>query len=176
MLTLSQQVIFEDLAKKIVQEVRHILKTKPIQRKSVRTKEGKVTTSTFSAPVSASGKLASSVRFEVTDTHINIYGESYIYTLIYGRKPTKNSGSGEVSKGIRKWISSKNISSDISENQLVYLISRKIHKYGNSIYLFSGSNNSGLLDNVLNDALKREFKDKFTREIKDEVVNTFNGN
>lgn len=177
MLTLSQQVIFEDLAKKLVIEIKHILKTKNIPRKSVRYEKGERRTSNFASPVSATGRLAESVKFEITEDAILIKADAYIYTLIYGRKPTQNKGTwSDAKEDIKKWIRAKNIQSDISENQLAYLITRKITREGNSIYLFSGSNNSGLLNNVLTDTLKKEFGGKFTKDLKDGIVQTFNGN
>ena len=178
MLTLSQQVIFEDLAKKIVNELKLILKTKNIPRKSVRYEKGERITKNFSSPVSASGKTAEAVRFEVTDNAILIYAPSHVYTLIYGRKPTSNSGSWSDSKSdIRSWIRNKpNFTLVGSEDQAIYLITRKITREGNSIYLFSGSNNSGLLNNILTQALKQEFSDKFTKDLKDGIIQEFNGN
>jgi hypothetical protein len=178
MLTLSQQVIFEDLAKKIVNELKLILKTKNIPRKSVRYENGERVTRKFASPVSATGKLANSVKFEITDTAILIKADSYIYTLIYGRKPTSNKGSwgAQAKDDIKRWISAKGIRADIDENQLAYLITRKITREGNSIYLFSGSNNSGLLNNILTQALKQEFSDKFTKDFKEGIIQEFNGN
>lgn len=177
MLTLSQQVIFEDLAKKLVAEIKHILKTRNIPRKSVRYEKGERITRNFSAPVSATGRLAESVKFEITEDAILIKAESYIYTLIYGRKPTQSKGGwSNAQEDIKKWIRAKGIQSDISENQLAFLITRKITREGNSIYLFSGSNNSGLLNNVLSDALKNEFNGKFTKDLKEGIIQKFNGN
>ena len=180
MLTLSQQVIFDELAKGIIQELKHIFKTRNIPRTSVRYENGERITSNFSAPVSASGNLIKAVRYEITDTAILIYAPSYVYTLIYGRKPTRGTGNGSVKDSIRKWMDSKGISSTLSseaeKNQVAYLITRKIHREGNSIYLFSGSNNSGLLNNVLTEALKKEFNNKFTKDLKDGIIQEFNGN
>lgn len=178
MLTLSQQVIFEDLAKKLVLEIKHVLKTKNIPRKSVRYEKGERITRNFASPVSATGRLAESVKFEITEDAILIKADAYIYTLIYGRKPTSTSGTwgAKAQDDIKKWIRAKGIQSDISENQLAFLITRKITREGNSIYLFSGSNNSGLLNNVLTDALKNEFSGKFTKDLKEGIIQEFNGN
>jgi hypothetical protein len=177
MLTLSQQVIFEDLAKKLVAEVKRILKTKNIPRKSVRYEKGERITRNFTSPVSATGRLAESVNFEITEDAILIKADAYIYTLVYGRKPTSTKGGwSSAQSDIKKWIRAKGIQSDISENQLAFLITRKITREGNSIYLFSGSNNSGLLNNVLSETLKKEFSGKFTKDLKDGIVQTFNGN
>jgi len=177
MLTLSQQVLFENFAKSVIEQIKIILKTKNIPRKSVRYEGGERTESTFAAPVQSSGRLAASLNFEITDDAILIKGEGYIYTLIYGRKPTSSKGTWKsANEDIKKWIRAKGIQADISENQLAYLITRKITREGNSIYLFSGSKNSGLLNNVLTDALKKEFNSNFTKSVKDGIVKEFNGN
>lgn len=176
MLTLQTQIVVEQFAKQIIEETKRVFKTKNIPRKSVRFEQGKKIETTFSAPVSATGSLANSLRYELTDTHLIVYANDYAYYLIYGRKPTTKSGSGEVKRDILKWIRAKGIQSDINENQLAYLISRKIHRFGNSIYLFSGNNNSGLLNNILTDALKREYNDKFVSQLGEDLQAEFNGN
>ena len=173
MLTLSQQVLIEQFAQKVITDLRIVLKTKPIPRKSVRYEQGKRIEKTFSAPVSASGKLANSLRYEITDTQLIIWGEDYIYFSIYGRSPTTKAGSGTVKDKIKQWIKDKGITSDISENQLAYLISRKIHREGNSIYLFSGKKNTGLLDNVITNEMIKDFNDKFTKQIEADIAAEF---
>ena len=75
MLTLSQQVLIEQFAKKVIEDLRIVLKTKPIPRKSVRYEQGKRIEKSFSAPVSASGKLANTLRYEITDTQLIIWGK-----------------------------------------------------------------------------------------------------
>lgn len=173
MLTLSQQILIEQFAQKVITDLKIILKTKPIQRKSVRYEQGKRIEKSFSAPVSASGKLANSLRYEITDTQLVIYSEDYIYFSIYGRAPTTKAGPGTVKDKIKQWIKDKGITSDISENQLAYLISRKIHREGNSIYLFSGKKNTGLLDNVITNEMIKDFNDKFTKQIEADIAAEF---
>jgi len=173
MLTLSQQILLEQFAQKVITDLRIVLKTKPIPRKSVKYEQGKRIEKTFSAPVSASGRLANSLRYEITDTQLIIWGEDYIYFSIYGRAPTTKAGSGTVKDKIKQWIKDKGITSDISENQLAYLISRKIHREGNSIYLFSGKKNTGLLDNVITNEMIKDFNDKFTKQIEADIAAEF---
>ena len=173
MLTLSQQVLLEQFAQKVIEDLKIVLKTKPIPRKSVRYEDGKRIEKSFSAPVSASGKLADSLTYEITDTQLIIKGSDYIYFSIYGRAPTTKAGSGTVKDKIKQWIKDKGIQSDISENQLAYLISRKIHREGNSIYLFSGKKNTGLLDNVITTEMVKEFNDKFTKQIEADIAEEF---
>lgn len=173
MLTLSQQILIEQFAQKVIEDLKIVLKTKPIPRKSVRYEQGKRIEKSFSAPVSASGRLANSLRFEITENQLIIWGEDYIYFSIYGRSPTTKAGSGTVKDKIKQWIKDKGIQSDISENQLAYLISRKIHREGNSIYLFSGKKNTGLLDNVITNEMVKEFNDKFTKQIESDIAEEF---
>jgi hypothetical protein len=173
MLTLSQQILLEQFAQKVIDDLKIVLKTKPIPRKSVRYEDGKRIEKSFSAPVSASGKLADSLTYEITDTQLIIKGSDYIYFSIYGRAPTTKAGSGTVKDKIKQWIKDKGITSDISENQLAYLISRKIHREGNSIYLFSGKKNTGLLDNVITQQMVKEFNDKFTKQIEADIAEEF---
>jgi hypothetical protein len=173
MLSLSQQILIEQFAQKVIADLKIVLKTKPIQRKSVKYINGERNESVFSAPISASGKLADSLRYEITDNQLIIYSEDYIYYSIYGRAPTTKTGSGAVKDKIKQWIKDKGITSDISENQLAYLISRKIHREGNSIYLFSGKNNTGLLDNVITQQMINDFNDKFTKQIEADIAAEF---
>lgn len=173
MLTLSQQILIEKFAEEIIDNLRKELNTKQIPRKSVRYEKGVRTETTFSAPVSASGNLAKTLRYDFENNELVIYGQDYIYYLVYGRKPTINKGSGIVKQEIKQWIRDKGIVSTIKENQLAYLISRKIHREGNSIYLFSGKNNTGLLDNVITTEMVKEFNDKFTKQIEVDIAEEF---
>jgi hypothetical protein len=173
MLTLSQQLIIEQFAAKVVAEIKHVLKTKPLTRKSVRYENGTRKESTFNSPVSASGKLANSVRFELTENELIIYAEDYIYFSIYGRKPTTNSGSGTLKDKIKKWISDKGIQSDIDKDTLAFLITRKIHREGNSLYLFSGNKNSGLLENIITSQMINEYNSKFTKQLELDIKSEF---
>lgn len=172
MLTLSQQLIIEQFAAKVVAEIKHVLKTKPLTRKSVRYEGGVRTESTFQSPVSASGKLANSVRFELTETELIIYAEDYIYFSIYGRKPTRTDGDGFVDK-IKEWIKDKGIVSTIDNDTLAFLISRKIYREGNSLYLFSGKKNSGLLENIITSQTIKEYNDKFTKQLELDIQSQF---
>jgi hypothetical protein len=177
MLTLSQQLLIEKFAQKVIDNLKTQLLTKPIPRKSVKYENGVRTESTFQAPVSASGKLARSLRYELTETELIIYSEDYIYFSVYGRKPSVNGTKpGKLIDSIKEWIKDKGITSDISENQLAYLITRKIHREGNSIYLFSGKKNTGLLENVITTEMLKEFNDKFTKQIEADIAEDFKKN
>lgn len=99
-------------------------------------------------PVNASGRLAASLRFEVSESATGytllLYAASYALALEYGRKPGKFP-SLEV---IQQWIEDKGIVPSPDENgrtpgttanakgysQLAYLIARKIANKGTTIY------------------------------------------
>lgn len=100
----------------------------------------------------ASGKTSESINFEVFEDNdkvtFQIVANRNILTLQDGRKPTKNGGNGQVKDSIRQWIKDKGIkaSNGISEDSLVFLITRKIHREG-----YKGT--PGLIDDVINDSL-----------------------
>lgn len=174
MLTLSQQLVIEQFASQVVEDIKKVLRTKQLQRKSVRYEKGQRKETTFSAPVSASGKLANSVRFELTDTQLIIYSDDYIYFSIYGRKPSENGTKpGKLIDSIKQWISDKGIQSDIDKDTLAFLITRKIHREGNSLYLFSGKKNSGLLENIITSQTIKEYNDKFTKQLEIDIQSQF---
>lgn len=174
MLTLSQQLIIEQFAAKVVAEIKNVLKTKPLTRKSVRYEGGVRTESTFQSPVYASGKLANSVRFELTETELIIYAEDYIYFSIYGRKPSVNGTKpGKLIDKIKDWINDKGIQSTIDKDTLAFLITRKIHREGNSLYLFSGKKNSGLLENIITSQMINEYNSKFTKQLELDIKSEF---
>lgn len=170
MLTLSQQVVLSNFAKDLVELVKVQIKSKPIKRVSVRQDKGKVTRYTFNSPVNASGSLLSSITYELTDTSLILKGNDYIYYLLYGRKPTRNSGNGSLKNDIKSWMRSKGIrpTDGISEDTLAFLITRKIHRYGSSIYL-SRQPKPELLQNVLNNTLINNYNAKFTQQLEEEL-------
>lgn len=174
MLTLSQQILIEKLAESIIDNLKNELLTKPIQRKSVRYKDGVRTESAFQSPVSASGRLVKSLRYEITDTEMVVYADDYIYFSVYGRKPSVNGTKpGKLIDRIKQWILDKGITSTVEQNQLAYLITRKIHREGSSIYLFSGKKNTGLLENVLTQQMYKDFTDKFTKQLEIDIAEDF---
>jgi hypothetical protein len=67
-----------------------------------------------------------------------IYGASYVHQMVNGRKP----GKFPPLDAIRNWVRQKGIVSEkISENSLVYLISRKIAKEGIKVPNFYNDGN-----------------------------------
>lgn len=90
--------------------------------------------------IEASGKLSDSVKsqFKIDGTvyEVDFQLEEYWKAVEYGRKPTENGGNGELRRNILQWIRVKPILPTPydgklpTEEQLAYLISRKIHQFG----------------------------------------------
>jgi hypothetical protein len=116
----------------------------------------------------ASGKTMESIQFEVLETRENIIfqveADKTLRTLQEGRGPTKNDGPGAVKNSIRQWIKDKGIRSDIPEESLVYLITRKIHREG-----YKGT--PGLIDDVINDSLIDFIEQEVAELVGNEFVN-----
>lgn len=114
----------------------------------------------------ASGKTMESIQFVAYETRestiLEVVADKTLRTLQDGRGPTKNDGPGAVKNSIRQWIKDKGIRSDIPEESLVYLITRKIHREG-----YKGT--PGLIDDVINDSLF----DLITKEVGELVGDEF---
>lgn len=177
MLTLSQQVVIDAFARELVEMIRNVIKTRPIERVSLRNQNGKQTTRRFSAPVNASGNLAATLRYELTETNLSIYANDYIYKLIWGEPPNENN---KVSNDeIKAWFKTKGIEpeGEMNEDTLASLVVNKIKKHGSSIYLaLATGQNSGLLENIVNERLISEYNNKFTAQLKEEFLSIANGN
>jgi len=116
----------------------------------------------------ASGKLADSIRYEVDESGLRIYGASYIYYLEYGRGPTKNDGPGTLRQRIRGWIDDKGINPDgISKDSLAFVITRKIHREGTEIYKQGGST---LLRDIFNEQMITDLKSEIALSFQDAIV------
>lgn len=170
MLTIAQTIVVEELANEIISRIATAIKTVPLNRVSVRFENGEEKRTSFTATANASGSLIRSLRFEIVNNGLIVYGNDYIYYLIYGRKPTVSGGSGVLKDSIRNWIDAKGITPDdgMSKDTLAFLITRKIHRMGNSIYLASNGANSGLLTNILNENIIKKFNSKFTVTVSEE--------
>lgn len=90
--------------------------------------------------INASGKLSNSVKslFSINGTtyEVDLQLESYWKQIEEGRGPTKSNGDGQLRRSILEWIRVKPILPTPydgklpTEEQLAYLISRKIHMLG----------------------------------------------
>lgn len=162
MIDLKLRIVLEGLGRVIVDNIRKQLETKKVNATSRRQKDEKVTLKNYSSVTKASGKSARSLRYEVTDEgNILIYGEASILTLVFGRKPTTGTGSGKLKDVIKQWMSDKGIKAEdgMSDDTLAFLIARKIHNYGNGIYIRNNGANSGLLNKAFDSSNLRQFTD-----------------
>lgn len=115
--------------------------------------------------VNASGRLANSIRYEVTTGVLRVFSLDYIYYLQHGRKP----GKFPPRQPILDWIKDKGIRRDkISANSLAYLIQRKISQKGTTIFQQGGST---LVSNTVNAGLVSELKSKYAQNLGIELVN-----
>ncbi|HET6224653.1 MAG TPA: hypothetical protein VFF27_00145 [Bacteroidia bacterium] len=110
-----------------------------------------------SANRNASGKTSDSINFEIFEdgstTTFQVVANKNIMALEFGRGPTKKSGTGVLKDSIRQWIKDKGIkgSNGISEDSLVFLITRKIHREG-----YAGT--PGLISDVISDELRENIE------------------
>lgn len=177
MLTLGQQVIIEAFAKDFIKILQNVIKTKPIKRISRRKEKGKYVDRPFTSPVNASGNLANTLRYELTATHLSIWANDYIYELVWGKPPSLSASEIDhnLEASIRKWIDDKELSAVpiIDDDTLAYLMTRKIQKFGSSIYLAHHGQNSGLLENIINEQMIKSYNLKFTEQLKEDFIKAF---
>jgi hypothetical protein len=150
---------FNEYLNKLGQELTDRL-VKDIQTKRV-TKYG---------AVNASGRLAKSVNYKVNGSTLTISAEQYIGALEFGRKPTTNGNKpGKLKDVIRQWIDEKGITpkDGISKDSLAFLITRKIHREGTTIWQQGGTD---LVSGIFNDALRKEIENDFYNLIASEVT------
>lgn len=141
----------------------------------------------------ASGQLINNISTNIkthgTTIVINLISADYIGAVTQkGRKPTEKGGDGTLRKKIEKWLEKKGIepTSRVDKNgktylptqqQLAYLISRKIHQEGNKLYREGGDD---LLESVLKQvnnkyiplftqALERDFNEYYSIKILKDV-------
>jgi hypothetical protein len=119
----------------------------------------------------ASGKTSESIQFEVVENKdrvlFQVVADRNILALQDGRGPTVNNGPGNLKNAIRQWVKDKGIKSELPEETLVYLITRKIHREG-----YKGT--PGLITDTINDSLLYIIQlqvaeiagDEFVKEIK----------
>ena len=62
---------------------------------------------------------------------------------------------------------------DIDKDTLAQLITNKIQKFGSSIYLAHKGKNSGLLENIINDNLIKNYNSKFTNQLGEDFKAAF---
>ena len=164
------------LFKDLIKLLQNVIKTKPIKRISRRKVKGKYVDKPFTSPVNASGNLANTLRYELTATHLSIWANDNIYELVWGKPPSLSASDNDhnLEASIRKWMSDKGVSSTtIDDDSLSHLITRKIQKFGSSIYLAHHGQNSGLLENIINEQMIKSYNLKFTEQLKEDFIKAF---
>lgn len=126
--------------------------------------------------INASGKLSNSVKsqFKIDGTvyEIDFQLEQYWRAVEDGRKPTQNDGNGELRRNILEWIRVKPILPTPydgklpTEEQLAYLISRKIHQFG---YEGKRPLHNILVDNK--EDLYKDIEEALRKDLSTDVVN-----
>lgn len=92
----------------------------------------------------ASKRFAPSIESKIDDTGLEITASEHIWTLVYGRKPTRkgvSAGSPSVRELLLDWINEKGITPQANDKgkvptllQLSYAMSRTIHVHGDSLF------------------------------------------
>lgn len=96
--------------------------------------------------LNASMETSDSIEFVVNNTGVSIIANQSILTLVQGRGPTKNNGTGDLLEKIKTWVKFKGI-----DERAVWAIKNKIHKEG--IEVPNQYNDGKLLEDTFNDDL-----------------------
>jgi hypothetical protein len=159
-MTIFEQQLFEQLANDFISQVKVVIKTKPIPRKTKAQGE-------FSSVVNASGRLADSLRSEITENEINVYALAYIDNLIYGQAPSRVETSVFE---IENWMIDKGL-----EFNAVSVLNN-LQQYGNSIFQKFQGGNSGLLDDIDLTSHIEKIKEQLILKKITEITNANNRN
>lgn len=129
--------------------------------------------------ISASGKLANSVQVLFNNRgsmyEVSLQLEDYWKYIEEGRPPTSRNGNGELRRNILNWIKVKHIiprpynGKLPTENQLSYLISRKIHRLG-----YEGKQPLKKTLDELKDAIYRDIEKALAKDLSNEVLTFMN--
>lgn len=131
-MTVFEQNILKDFGQWYVDAVKNAIKTKPIARKGKGVGE-------FSSVVNASGQLANSLRFELTDEQLNVYALTYIDSLVFGVPPRKSDFN---MMEIEQWLAVKGIDFNPAN------VATNIDRFGTTIWQKHQGANSGLLGDI----------------------------
>jgi hypothetical protein len=124
----------------------------------------------------ATGITIAAIRNDVTSTGFTIYGPPHVGALEYGRRPTSNSGSGDLYFKILEWVQNKagvvmpdgvQNSRYTLEERIAKRITYFIHKSGTYLY------RRGETYNGQRDPLSRVFTPERIQAIADAVGTAF---
>lgn len=88
-------------------------------------------------------------------TEGTLSGESYLFALEFGRKPTTNSQGGVLLRAIRQWLIDKGLDGKLNE----YAVTAKIHREGIKV---PNKFNSG---NVISDVINKSVIDNINKQV-----------
>jgi hypothetical protein len=140
-MTIFEQEQFEQLAEDFISQAKVAIKTKPIKRKMVIKDEGgQPSFKSFEAVANTSGKLADSLRYEISENEINVYAFSYFDSLVYGKAPSRLDATVFE---IETWMAQKGIESISSAT-----IMNNIQEFGTSIFREFQGRESNFLEDI----------------------------
>ena len=124
--------------------------------------------------INASGSLSNTLSVNVEQNgvlyEVSFNINKYWRWLEEGRQPTKNNGNGELMRNILQWIRQKPVLPTPfngklpTEEQLAYLISRKIHREG-----YEGKEPLKKTFEEVEDMLKEDLENAFAEDIAEDL-------
>lgn len=119
------------------------------------------------------GKTMDSFKIvEVTPFHMQLVGNSYAYTLQYGRSP--GVASADFREIIYRWSEAKGIQFETEEERgrFAYFVAKKIQKEGTKLY--RSGNELDIFKTAIDtftENLKEELKENFKTQVLDTIYN-----
>jgi hypothetical protein len=151
MLSLQQVQELRNYLDELTERIKTAIETKPVRRKSKGL-------GSFSSPVTATGRLADSISYEIDDTQIRITALSYIDNVIYGTPP--NASPRPTLMDIDNWLGIKGLPYSS------FSVMRNLELYGSSIYQeFQGAESNLLEDFILNGEVRPEIPEQLAQRI-----------
>lgn len=132
-----------------------------------------------SSGANASGNTSRSLRREVAEDELTIFGSEVFKYVEGGRGPSRKRGGSQESlrDRIKQWIKDKGIQPDdgMTEDSLAFLIARKIHNEGTLIYRTNNPRDifSSVLDEKKINSLVLVISDSVNNQITSDIVKAF---
>ncbi len=162
-MTVYEQNLLEELGQWYADQVKDAIKNKPIERSTKA--QG-----SFSAVANATGRLAESLRFEVSEEALEVFALDYIDKLVFGQAPSRLDNVSVFE--IEEWIRAKGL--ELSSVSVMY----NLQKNGSSIWQKWQGENSGLLNDISLEEQITQVKEKLvlktTADIKSDFFSQFN--
>ena len=95
-MTPNAQAYLKSFAESVIEQVRLNLRDKPVTRYGA---------------MQTTGKTAASLRYELTEDTLTIYGASHVFAVEYGRGP----GGFPNVESLRQWVVNKGIASEAKD-------------------------------------------------------------